>query len=183
MGYTDKYLLEGEHVTYRTHLHWIIYIYPILLFIVSIVICGLAVKYCTPKKDSLISKIPLYVGYAIMAVSAIWMCIKWISQQTSEFAVTNRRIIIKSGIFQHEVTELRLNKSESLHFTNNVLGNLLNYGNITVSTGDQNCTYKNISDPEKFRYEINKQIDNQNNVNPTAEQQNAPQGENKAEQQ
>ena len=49
MGYTDKYLLEGEHVTYRTHLHWIIYIYPILLFIVSIVICGLAVKYCTPK--------------------------------------------------------------------------------------------------------------------------------------
>src|SRR5574344_1273032 len=104
MGYTDKYLLEGEHVTYRTHLHWIIYIYPILLFIVCIVICGLAVKYCTPKKDSLIAKIPLYIGYAVMAASAIWMCIKWISQQTSEFAVTNHPTIIKSDALHHHVT-------------------------------------------------------------------------------
>jgi len=71
---------------------------------------------------------------------------------TSEFAVTNKRVIMKVGWVARRVLELNLNKIESVNVDQSFLGRLLGYGTITViGTGGTRETFDRITDPLAFR--------------------------------
>jgi uncharacterized membrane protein YdbT with pleckstrin-like domain len=55
-----------------------------------------------------------------------------IDHATSEFAVTNRRVIIKVGLIRRRTVELRLEKVESIGVDQSILGRILGYGTIIV---------------------------------------------------
>jgi len=76
------------------------------------------------------------------------LCIK----RTSEFVITNKRVIIKTGIIARRIFEMNIHKVESLDVNQSILGRLLNYGEIRIiGTGGTKETYKFISNPIKFR--------------------------------
>jgi uncharacterized membrane protein YdbT with pleckstrin-like domain len=71
---------------------------------------------------------------------------------TSEFAVTNRRVIMKVGWVARRVLELNLHKIESVNVDQSLLGRLLGYGTITViGTGGTRETFDRIAHPLVFR--------------------------------
>ncbi|HKN87061.1 MAG TPA: PH domain-containing protein [Nitrospiraceae bacterium] len=71
---------------------------------------------------------------------------------TSEFAVTNKRIIMKTGWISRQVLELNLHKIESVNVDQSLLGRLLGYGTITViGTGGTRETFDRIAHPLAFR--------------------------------
>lgn len=157
----SEYLLDGERVTYRSQLHWVLYTKPVLLFIVGVAVSSFALSMIQTSPAS--AECLKYIGYALMIGSFLWFTAQWIVIQTSKFEVTNKRVIMKTGVFSSNVTELQLRRSESLSYHADFMGNLLGYGTIIVSTGEDKSVYGPIANPEKFRFEINKQIDNLNN--------------------
>jgi uncharacterized membrane protein YdbT with pleckstrin-like domain len=71
---------------------------------------------------------------------------------TSEFAVTNKRVIMKIGWISRQVLELNLHKIESVNVDQSLLGRLLGYGTITViGTGGTRETFDRIAHPFAFR--------------------------------
>lgn len=71
---------------------------------------------------------------------------------TSEFAVTNKRVIMKMGWISRRVLELNLHKIESVNVDQSLLGRLLGYGTITViGTGGSRETFNRIAHPLAFR--------------------------------
>lgn len=75
-----------------------------------------------------------------------------IALSTSEFAITNKRVIIKVGLISRRTLEMNLNKIESVNVYQGILGRLLGYGTIViVGTGGTNEPFHNISDPLTFR--------------------------------
>jgi len=54
---------------------------------------------------------------------------------TTEFAVTNQRIIIKHGILSKNVDEAPLNKVQNIGLRQSVFGRMLNYGTLVIQTG------------------------------------------------
>jgi uncharacterized membrane protein YdbT with pleckstrin-like domain len=75
-----------------------------------------------------------------------------IAMSTSEFAITNKRIIIKVGLFSRYTLEMNLNKIESINVNQSVLGRMLGYGTIVViGTGGTKEPFAGISDPITFR--------------------------------
>ena len=71
---------------------------------------------------------------------------------TSEFAVTNKRVIMKVGWVARRVLELNLHKIESVNVDQPLLGRLLGYGTITViGTGGTRETFDRIAHPLVFR--------------------------------
>src|ERR1700677_3505403 len=58
-----------------------------------------------------ISKLPVIGILFFMIVISMW-----ISYRTSEFAVTNRRVLIKVGVFRRKSFEILLSKIESIKF-------------------------------------------------------------------
>jgi len=71
---------------------------------------------------------------------------------TSEFAITNKRIIIKIGLIRRKTVELNIQKVESVNVDQSILGRILGYGSISiVGTGGSRETFFNISKPLEFR--------------------------------
>ncbi len=71
---------------------------------------------------------------------------------TSEFAITNKRIIIKQGFVSRRTMELNLNKVESVSVDQSIPGRILNYGSITVlGTGGTRERFANLAAPLEFR--------------------------------
>jgi uncharacterized membrane protein YdbT with pleckstrin-like domain len=71
---------------------------------------------------------------------------------TSEFAVTNKRVIMKMGWISRRVLELNLHKIESVNVDQSLLGRLIGYGTITViGTGGTRETFDRIAHPLAFR--------------------------------
>jgi uncharacterized membrane protein YdbT with pleckstrin-like domain len=71
---------------------------------------------------------------------------------TSEFAITNKRVIIKVGLISRRTLEMNLNKIESVNVNQGLLGRMLGYGTIViVGTGGTKEPFAAISDPLTFR--------------------------------
>lgn len=76
---------------------------------------------------------------------------------TSEFAITNKRIIIKVGFISRRTLEMNLQKIESINVDQSVLGRILGYGTIVViGTGGTKEPFANIIDPLEFRKQYQK---------------------------
>jgi len=75
-----------------------------------------------------------------------------IQRALSEFVITNRRIIIKTGFIARSTFEMNLSKIESVNVDQTVIGRILNYGSITIiGTGGTKESFHNISKPLSFR--------------------------------
>ena len=76
----------------------------------------------------------------------------FIRHATSEYAITNKRIIIKVGLISRRTLEMNLSKIESVNVNQSILARLLGYGSIVViGTGGTRETFHNIADPLVFR--------------------------------
>jgi uncharacterized membrane protein YdbT with pleckstrin-like domain len=79
-----------------------------------------------------------------------------VARGTSEFAVTNRRVVIKVGLVSRKTVELNLEKVESIGVEQTVLGRILGYGTIVVvGTGGTKEPFRGIADPMGFRRAVN----------------------------
>ena len=75
-----------------------------------------------------------------------------LQRKLSEFVITNRRVIIKTGFIARSTFEMNLSKIESVNVDQNIPGRILNYGSITIiGTGGTKETFNNITRPLNFR--------------------------------
>jgi uncharacterized membrane protein YdbT with pleckstrin-like domain len=146
-SYVNQHLDPGETVVYQASLHWIVYLGAVIML-------GVGVVFALP------GRLPggSYAGLAILAVGFIGLLAAWIRQVSSEFAVTDRRVIIKTGFVSRRTIELNMSKVESIQVDQNIIGRLLNYGTITViGTGGTKEPFQMIDDPLAFRHAVQQQ--------------------------
>jgi len=140
MSYVDRNLLEGEEVMYRARLHRLIFLPP-----VAIAVAGLAVAIFVNA-----------IAGAVFGVAAVLVFIpRFVRYMTSEFAVTNKRVIVKVGLINRHTLELVLAKIETVGVDQGVLGRIFNYGTIVVTgTGGTKEPFTNIANPLGFRKQV-----------------------------
>jgi len=75
-----------------------------------------------------------------------------IDKYTDEFAITNKRVIIKTGLISRKTLEMNLSKIETVAVDQSILGRILGYGKITViGTGGTRESFRKIQKPLEFR--------------------------------
>jgi len=75
-----------------------------------------------------------------------------IDRWTDEFVITNKRIIIKTGLIARKTVEMNLSKIETVNVDQSIFGRIFGYGKITiVGTGGTREWFPNIKNPLKFR--------------------------------
>lgn len=151
MAYVDENLLPGERVVYRAHLHRIIYALPVTLAILGVAL--LALGFYLENAIGL-----AWVGVVVLIVAFIIAIGAYIKSSASEFAVTNRRVVIKVGVIQRHTVELLLQKVEGIGVDQTVFGRMFNLGSIVViGTGGTREEFTNIADPLQFRHQVQAQ--------------------------
>jgi uncharacterized membrane protein YdbT with pleckstrin-like domain len=140
MGYVEKNLLPNEQVTYRARLHWIIYLVPVIVILAAIAVALVG------------------GGIAAIVVGVIGLLLMlppWIKSSSSEFAITNKRVLIKVGLVRRHSLELLLQKIEGIGVDQGIIGRILGYGTITVSgVGGTKEAFQRISNPLEFRRQV-----------------------------
>lgn len=75
-----------------------------------------------------------------------------LDRYTDEFAITNKRIIIKTGLISRKTFEMNHSKIESVNVDQSILGRILGYGSIgIVGSGGTKEVFPNIKNPLEFR--------------------------------
>ena len=148
MSYIESQLLPGEAIKYRGHLHRIIFV-PTFFFAVLAV---LALVIALQSGDW-----PVFYALAVPSLIAyIWAQILY---TTSEFAVTNKRVVIKVGWLHRRTVETMLSKVEGINVDQSVIGRLLGYGSIIITgTGGTQEPFRNIGAPFEFRRQVQAQV-------------------------
>jgi uncharacterized membrane protein YdbT with pleckstrin-like domain len=142
MSYVDTNLLKDEIVIYRTLLHWKVFIIPVVFAVIVLAIFVLVAAKAGYEHLELLMLIP----------AVLFILNAYITRRSSEFAVTNRRVIMKAGVIQTRSLEILLNKVEALAVNQTLLGKMLNYGDIIITgSGGTKELYGGIQDPLAFR--------------------------------
>ena len=148
VGYVESHLLPDERVVYKTRLHWVLYIKPMLVTLAGVVLAVLLAQVTDPPWL-------WYVGVAVAVAGVLWWLVRGIELMSSEFAVTSMRLIFKVGLVARYTTELQLSKVESIAVTQSLFGRVLNYGDLTVTgTGNTREVFARVHDPVGFRNEV-----------------------------
>ena len=151
MSYVDDNLLPGEEVIYEAELHWSIFLYPLAWLLIGIAIAA----YALTSKDALLSGYICYGSGMFLLMAGIGAVTAALVTSTTEFALTDRRIIAKHGVIQRRSLEIQLAKVESIRVIQPVLGMILNYGTVfVVGTGGTHEAFKNISKPQDLRKQV-----------------------------
>lgn len=146
MGYIDKNLMKDEQIIYRASLSWVIYLSAAVWAFLGV----LALFF---GRDGFALAVLFFLIAAIALIRAV------LAKKTSDFAVTNRRLILKTGVISRNIVELMLTKCEGVALDQSILGRILGYGTLLTTTGGVTNKFKMIKDPITFRNYINHQID------------------------
>ena len=137
MSYIDSNLIGNEEVIYRgkvTLWAWLPWI-----------VWGLILGFTT-----LVGFVLIPLGYLIL--------------RSNEAAITNKRLIAKSGLIKRDTVEIPIKKISSLQIKQGISGRLLGYGSLVISdTGAVHAPIRYIKDPMKFRqrfFELQEEIEN-----------------------
>lgn len=152
MGYIDANLMGGERIVHRSKLHWIVFLGPIVFFLIAFII---ALMFFVTGKDVAVGIFSTFIF--LMAI--IWAVGAFITFKTSEFGITNKRVLIKVGFISRNSLETLLTKVEGIQVEQGILGRIFNYGTIMVKgTGGTSNPFHKIEAPLEFRKKVQEQI-------------------------
>jgi membrane protein YdbS with pleckstrin-like domain len=154
MSYTSRHLMSGETVVREAHLNRIIYLPAAALFALSIGVFAVIQREGTVTRETMIFPAIFVAAGIVVLFSAM------VRRSSSEFAVTNKRVLVKIGIMRRHSTEILLRQVEGITVDQGILGRIFGFGTIVVEgTGSDRTPYRGIAGPMQFRLAVQEQIE------------------------
>ena len=142
MGYIDGKLVDGEQVVFRTKLHAAVLMFPIIALAVMVTLFGVR-----------------GVGLFLTLMAACWLAVELANHGSSEFGVTNKRVLMKRGYLPRKLVERPLEQVEEVQVTQSALGQKLGYGTVVVRGTDGSRTaFASLHQPVTFLERVQAQL-------------------------
>lgn len=159
MRYVQENLLQNEKMIYGVRPHWVIFSSGSWSIVAAIFIFLFAPFQLSSDFFGAWS-IREIATTAFLILGAYWLLTAYVYYATSEYAVTNKRVVIKTGWIKRISLELMLDKVEGVLVDQTVLGRIFDYGAITIiGTGGTRDRFPFIPMPLNFRKEVQQAVD------------------------
>jgi membrane protein YdbS with pleckstrin-like domain len=134
---------EGEELLYVPHLHWLYAVKHLVLslpFFLLLLILWFAGDSLTSFSDQMGYEMWLPVNLlirqvflaGILVILVIFIC-RILLYLSTEYGVTNKRLILKKGIIRVTVAEIPTDRIESIYCIQGILGRIFHYGTVFIS--------------------------------------------------
>ena len=130
MSYIEHELTDGERIVLAGRVSWWTIVPRTLLAILVLVVAAIAAAM-------LRALVPLFWLIAVPVLLLLWLLMVAglvFRVLTTEIAVTDRRVMSKTGLFRTNVKVTPLDKVNNVNVQQSLFGNLLDYGDIEVTT-------------------------------------------------
>jgi uncharacterized membrane protein YdbT with pleckstrin-like domain len=163
LSYVEKHLIPGETVQYQTKLHWSVIVGPVLVagLLEFLAITFLLASFSSWKGVEVAPpRSAMYLGaFLCFVIGAILFMIGLLKRNATEMAVTNKRVIAKTGLAERRSIEILLSRIESVVVDEPAIGRILGYGTVILrGTGGTPEVFEKIYHPLKFREQVQSQI-------------------------
>ena len=147
-SYVHEHLMEDEEVEFQTHVHWIVFA-P--WFLITILV--LSTMFFVPNNYMIILVIRVIAGLFFVKATAT-LIFYW----TSEYGVTTKRVLGKTGLVRIRSLDILLLKVEAVRLNQGLLGRMLDFGDLVVTgTGGTTETLFDVPHPLEIRNLIQEQ--------------------------
>jgi len=162
LSYVEKNLIAGEQVVFQTRHHWIVMLGALLLGTVLDLVGAGGLIYLLSQRDmSAAARDAGFVGAALALMGGSVLALAGVMRRNAtEMVVTNKRVIVKTGILSRRTFEMLLSRIESIGVEEPVLGRMLGYGTVILrGVGGTPDEFDLIAKPLAFRSHVQEQIE------------------------
>jgi uncharacterized membrane protein YdbT with pleckstrin-like domain len=150
MSYVKRVLQPGEVVRHTATIHWIVYWPAAICFIAAIAV----LVWASVLTNALAAWIH-WLAAVLTVAGVLFLVREWFGWWTTEVAVTNLRVIYKTGFISRRTNEMSMDKVESVQVDQSILGRILDYGTVTITgTGVGLETLTGVAHPIELRNSI-----------------------------
>lgn len=137
MSYIEQTLMPGENVVSEATLHWAMFVAPGFVTLIGLL------AYSGGG------------GSIILILGLIWLGWRLLVYKSTELAVTNKRVLAKSGVIRRHCIDVQNSKIEGLTYDQGIIGRMFGYGSIFVrGTGIGMVPIPYVAAPEVFRRDV-----------------------------
>jgi uncharacterized membrane protein YdbT with pleckstrin-like domain len=148
MSYIDDNILPDEKLLYRTRKHYVIFLQPALWTVA-------AVFFFVNSNDYIVK-----AGLVFAAIACVFWLTALLNYGFSEFAITDKRILMREGFFLKHINDTRMTTIANIEVNQNPLGQILNYGVLIIKTyGGSDDPFMDIPKPFEFKKVLQLQLD------------------------
>jgi uncharacterized membrane protein YdbT with pleckstrin-like domain len=161
LSFAEKHLIQGETIQYQTRLHWIVMLghAGLTAFFVLAGAALLVFSWDTGYSADWNSHILVWLALAAFLVAIILLGVGLIKRSATVMVLTNKRVIVKTGLASRRTIELLLSRIESIAVEEPAMGRVLGYGTVVIrGTGGTPEIFEKISHPLEFREQVQSQI-------------------------
>lgn len=145
MSYVESNLMTGERIEAKARIHWWAWAKGLAVLLIA---------FAVPETGTNFAKGFLGLLGLLMLINGVIVVL------TTELAVTNQRVIAKTGLIRRNTVELRHGKVEGLTLNQSVFGRILGFGTVVVNgTGTGRTPFPYIADPLAFRKDALERIE------------------------
>lgn len=157
MSYLEKELGNKEKLVYMGRISWW-FLFPRILL--TVIVLSIAIPLFFIKG---------WIGGSYLVISSIVAAFlltpALVAKITTELAITDQRIMSKTGWLNTDVKSTPLNKVNNIRVKQSILGNLLNYGDIEITTAtaepEDNHYFRALAQADTFRNILSEELDKQ----------------------
>ena len=148
--YVRRVLQPNERIVHATRLHWRVYVRCAVLLLVGAALF-VAARSFPDRQPEIGLALRIVAGmFLLLALSAGLRAL--IRRATTELAITDHRVIYKTGLMSRHTLEMNRAKIDSVDVDQTIPGRILGYGTIIVrGSGGSLEPIRDIADPLAFR--------------------------------
>lgn len=149
MSYIDKNLLGGETILFRTKKHLIIFLLPVLCTLFAIFASVYLIESPILQKLNWIPWLLVLIFWGYVGILYLG----------SDYAVTNKRVMMREGFFHRHTNETRIATVSQVNVNQSIIGQIFNYGTVSINAFGAFDSFTLIAKPIKFQQQVNDQLD------------------------
>jgi membrane protein YdbS with pleckstrin-like domain len=150
MRYVAKNLMPGEEVLYAPTYHWVRFLPGAALVALGLALAGAGFGVA-PEAGA--GPLLRWAALALVLLGVLGVLGRALVDSFAEFAITQHRVIRKTGFLTRDVRQIPLDKIQDVNVRTTLWGRWLAYGDVELQTAgsDSTVVFPRIVDPDQFR--------------------------------
>lgn len=143
MAYPDDLLVEDEQVVVHRHPHWKMLLVPVVVLLLVVGVASFLAALVSAQTWAPWAWLGLgAAGLALVGRFTVYPVVRW---RTTHFVVTDRRVLVREGVFTRRGMDIPLKRISSVRFRQGLLERMLGAGTLVVeSDSDESLEFDDI---------------------------------------
>jgi uncharacterized membrane protein YdbT with pleckstrin-like domain len=158
MPFPKKLLNDYEEVAVDLHPHWWFFSEPAAALIVAI---ALAIVVAVKTHSGTLHSVLSFTTIGLILVAAVWLVARYLDWATTNFVITNDRLIFRHGVFAKSGIEIPLERVMNVNFRQSFFERIIGAGDLLIESGgvDGQQRFTDIRRPEAVQNRIHAEIE------------------------